>query len=146
MANSENQPIGLDDEAEVEAAPLTPKDNDGVPYCRKHHCRMKYSSGGKKGSPTAYYSCPVPKCGETAQKIKTPDERVVPARPQACPRCSKGKKEVYCERDGHASAAGRVVLKCPLCGWKSAALAVPQLAAHYFARRPATPAESIGDR
>lgn len=141
----ETAPMALDDSVEeIENVPA--KDNDGIPYCRVHHCRMKYSSGGKKNSPTAYYSCPVPKCDEKQQIIKTANVGVVPPQPQPCPRCSRDKKPVYCERDAHASTAASVVLKCPDCGWKSNAMVVPQLAAALAARKPSIAVENIGDR
>jgi len=123
------------------------RDNDGIPYCRKHHCRMKRASGGKKNSATKYYSCPVPDCEERGQVVRTPHERVVPPAPLACPRCSKHGKEVFCERDRHATPMA-VVLKCPACGWKSNALASPQLAAlhaSHVQRRP-KPEEELGAR
>lgn len=122
------------------------KDADGVPYCRKHHCRMERSSGGKKGNPTEYYKCPVPNCDAKAQKIKTIRECVVPKQPLACPRCSKGSKPVHCERDIDASTAAMVILKCPRCKWKSSAMAVPQLAAAYFAHRERPKESELGER
>ena len=135
----------LDDSVEtLDSEPA--KDNDGVPYCRLHHCRMKQSSGGRKGSPSAYYSCPVPKCGEKSQKIKTRRESVVPSKPVICPRCSKGDDPSFCERDPKCSTAASVILKCPRCGWKSVAMAVPQLAAAHFARRTESPPAEIGER
>jgi hypothetical protein len=144
----EDAPLSLDDEPNgTDAQPA--KDTDGVPYCRVHHCRMKQKSGGKKSSPTAYYSCPVDRCQEKAQKIKTVNECVVPRDPLTCPRCSKGGKPVHCERDPKASTAAMVILKCPSCGWKSSAFAVPQLAAAHFAARQQgrkPPIENLGDR
>jgi hypothetical protein len=123
------------------------RDNDGIPYCRKHHCRMKRASGGKKNSPTKYYSCPVPHCEERGQVVRTPHERVVPPAPLACPRCSRRGEEVFCERDLKATAMA-VVLRCPACGWKSNAMASPQLAAMHAAQvqRRTKPEEEIGSR
>lgn len=123
----------------------TGKDVDGIPYCRKHHCRMKLTSGGRKNGPTAYYKCPVPRCNETAQKIKTSREGVVPRQPLACPRCSQDK-QVYCEKDDTASTAASVVLKCPSCGWKSSAFVKPHLAAAQLDRGRRTPTVGVGDR
>ncbi len=138
-------PMTLDDNVDsIDAMPA--KDVDGIPYCRKHHCRMKQKSGGKKESPTVYYGCPVPKCKEKSQIIKTTHPGVVPAQPQPCPRCSKGAEPAFCERDEHSSTAASVILRCPDCGWKSSALAVPQLAAAHFARRREPPITNIGDR
>ena len=144
-------PMGLDDEPDAsgasggppmiddnieDVAESTPKDVDGVPYCKRHHCRMVQYSGGGKENPKAYYKCPVPKCPEDrAQMIKTPRECVVPPKPLTCSRCTnRTGVPVYCERDDHVSTAAAVVLKCPGCGWKSNTLAVPQLAAAHLAR------------
>lgn len=141
---AELEPMMLDDAVVSEPAIVT-KDVDGVPYCAKHHCRMEQKSGGKKGSAAAYFGCPVPGCTETAKRIKTSRETVVPSSPQLCPRCSTDKKPVYCERDNGVSTAASVVLKCPECGWKSNALAVPQLAAAMSANRKPH-IHNIGDR
>lgn len=139
------QDLDLDDGDRPSDGPA--KDSDGVPYCRKHHCRMKQASGGKKGGPKLYYSCPVPGCEERSQKIKTPRECVVPAQPLECPRCSKDGKPVYCERDKKSSTAAMVILRCPRCQWKSSAMAVPQLAAaHLMQRQRPEPVEEIGSR
>jgi len=131
------------EETEVTAKPA--KDADGVPYCVVHHCRMKQASGGRKNSPTAYYSCPVPGCDEKAKRIKTPNESVVPPHPQRCPRCP-GKKPVFCERDANNSTAASTILQCPQCGWRSAAMARPELAAAHLAQRQRPPVADIGDR
>lgn len=150
MANAE--PMILEDADTPPVAPLPGKDADGVPYCSKHHCRMKAASSGKKGSRLAYYSCQVEGCTETDKRIKTQKEGVVPSTPQECPRCSRPKASVYCERDMVASTAASVILRCPACGWKSNALAVPQLAAALIARHERRqesnepPAEKIGER
>lgn len=133
-----------DDESSEEG--IAPKDEDGVPYCRKHHCRMKYSSGGKKGSATKYYQCPVAKCPEKAQIIRTPKVSVVPPQPLKCPRCSKGKRSVFCERDANLSTPASVILRCPKCTWKSNAMAVPALAAQHLMHRPSAEVAEIGDR
>lgn len=135
------------EENDANASPETPKDVDGIPYCAKHHCRMVRNSGGKKDSPTTYYKCPVKDCGTTAQIIKTRRESIVPVDPVICPRCSKGKKPVICSRDKKASNAMKVVVKCPDCGWKSSAMAVPMFAAQHFnSRRRSPPTPGLGDR
>lgn len=145
MSTVNDSPMMLDDVAPVDSAPA--KDVDGIPYCRKHHCRMKMVSGGKKSSPTAYYACPVRNCDEKEKRIKTSVPGVVPPNPLACPRCSKGENHIYAERDPASSTAASVILKCPSCGWKSTAFAVPQLAAAHFAsRKPALADEQIGER
>ena len=142
----DQQAMPLDDNVEsLESAPI--KDNDGIPYCRNHHCRMKQSSGGDKKNPTKYYKCPVPKCKETGQVIKTENPGVVPAKPLACARCSDPKKAVYCERDEITSSSASVILKCPSCGWKSNTMAVPLFAAAHFASRSKPSNQpSVGDR
>jgi hypothetical protein len=138
---SEMEPMLLDAGSDAPATPA--KDVDGIPYCPKHHCRMEMASGGKKGSPTSYYRCKVDGCDEKAKRIKTDRPGVVPAQPQECPRCNG----VICERDPASSNGAKVVLKCPCCGWKSTALAVPQLAAAMFAgRRTAAVEPMVGDR
>lgn len=139
--------VKMDDFQETE--PQSAKDEDGVPYCRQHHCRMKRISGGKKGSPTAYYKCPVPGCECKAQMIKTRTEAVVPPNPICCPRCSSEKNPVYCERNLSLSSAAKVIVECPSCQWRSNALAVPNLASHHFAnraRRLRVETMDIGDR
>ena len=76
MAKQTSAPqTDFDDELEEQTRPAaqesTPvaKDEDGVPYCAKHHCRMKMSSGGKAGSPVAYYKCPVDGCEEKGKRM-----------------------------------------------------------------------------
>lgn len=139
-----DQPMELDGEFGVAASPA--RDVDGIPYCRKHHCRMKQSSGGKKDGATAYYKCPVDGCTEREQVIKTANPAVVPSKPLACARCSKNGEEVICERDPTASTAQMVILKCPRCQWKSTGLAVPHLAAAMLSRRTPGRLEEIGER
>lgn len=141
-----NEPLGLDDD--LTAADAQPaKDNDGIPYCRTHHCRMKQTSGGKKGAPTAYFGCPVKGCKQTQQMIKSDKPGVVPAQPQECPHCKRRKKVVFCERDERGSSAMMVILKCPECNWRSSGFAVPQLAAAHFARgKPRLEEPEVGAR
>lgn len=144
---SAESPMALDESTDaIDATPA--KDNDGVPYCPKHHCRMTRVSGGKKGSVITYFTCSVAECDAKSKMIKTNHPGVVPSQPLACPRCSKGDIPVFCERDGHASSAASVILKCPSCSWKSGAMAVPQLAAAHFAsRKPLRPpVPGVGDR
>lgn len=143
------EPMGLDDEPQAaETAPA--KDVDGIPYCRKHHCRMKQVSGGRKGNATAYYACPVKDCDCKQQIIKTNRPGVVPPQPMTCPPCENLRKtEVVCERDDKASTASMVILRCPNCGWKSGGMAVPTLAAAHFAHRERpqrSPEPEIGER
>lgn len=148
MSAAESLPMQLDDSVQpVETSPA--KDVDGIPYCRKHHSRMTIASGGKKNGATVYYKCPVPNCDQKQQIIKTKNPGVVPPQPLPCPRCNRGKTPVICERDEKCSTPASVILKCPECGWKSSAMAVPQLAAAHFAQRergPKPPIEEIGRR
>ncbi len=81
-------PMALDDATDVGAS-VPAKDNDGVPYCQKHHCRMTPAGGGKKGSSTTYFACPVGGCGERAKMIRTSNPGVVPPQPLGCPRCAR---------------------------------------------------------
>lgn len=111
-------------------SPESAKDLDGIPYCVDHHCRMVRVSGGKKGAPLSYYKCPVPKCGCTAQVIRTKRESVVPSEPITCPHCStRAKKKPICIRNKELSSHGGVVLQCPECGWRTNKLPDARLAA-----------------
>lgn len=120
------------------------KDNDGVPYCPEHHCRLKRYSGGKGRK--VYYKCPVDGCDHRGRTIKTRVERVVPSDPVMCPRCSSDGTPVYCSRSQQFSTPAGVVLQCPRCQWKSNMLAVPSLAAQHYSHRNPQPVEMIGDR
>lgn len=145
MSEQTNEPMALDDVEEVAIA-SSAKDNDGVPYCTVHHCRMKLTSGAAKTRGKDYYKCPVPKCDETGIKVRTPIETIVPPSPHKCPRCSSDKKPVYLERDKSRSTVTGIVLVCPECGYRGPMLASPQLEAarltHGVRRQP----ENIGDR
>ena len=113
---------------------VAPKDNDGVPYCADHHCRMTQRSGGSGSA--KYYKCPAKGCDQTAKKIKLGHPNVVPSRPMVCPVCSKIKtkdgkpvrtkkgEQIYEEshyltRDGNLSTSAMVVLKCKRCNFTS---------------------------
>ncbi len=121
------------------------KDENGIPYCRKHHVRMKQTSGGKKGSQVAYHSCPVADCQETSKRIKTMNESSVPSKPQHCPRCSTDKKPIVLERSPRHSTGYYTILQCPACQFKSTPMPRPEfIAAQKRARNPAV--EDIGSR
>jgi len=122
------------------------KDQDGVPYCVTHHCRMKVASGGRKESATAYYACPVPGCDAKAKMIKTKREQIVPPQPQRCPTCSTAKAPVYCARDDKISTPAMSVLVCPECGWRSTGLARPELVAAHEQQRKRRQPEELGAR
>jgi DNA-directed RNA polymerase subunit RPC12/RpoP len=132
----------------AEKEPTGPaKDVDGIPYCRDHHVRMKRYSGGKKGSPTVYYKCPVKGCECKEQIINTKRDSVVPKEPVQCPHCSTPDRPVVCSKSKEHSSHGAVVLQCPECGWKSGKLAIPSLAAQHFeGRRMRVEPMGIGDR
>lgn len=151
MAEKECVTMGLDDDDT--AAPeltcygtATLRDDDGVPYCRKHHCRMKAVSSGPKGSRKTYYRCQVDGCNESGVMVR--QAKRVPNEPQKCPHCEKAGRTTYCERDGDLVRAGSkkrrqpgmVVLVCPVCEWMAPALADPRMAG--FAMNAA----SYGDR
>lgn len=129
-----------DEKTDVDVEVKKPaKDADGVPYCVVHHCRMKQYSGKQR---TGYYKCPVPGCEETGKMIKS-HTKAVPPLPLACPRCSKDKP-VYCERDKRLSSQAMTILRCPRCGWKSNAMARPELVA--ATRRGKRDVEELGAR
>ena len=133
------QKLPADFETDTDNTPVAPeaesaKDVDGIPYCCDHHCRMQAYSGGKKGSPATYYKCPVKECDSTAKMIRTTREGIVPPVPVVCPRCSGPKKNVVCVRS-QLSTASYVILACPECEWKSAAMVSPALAAQQLASR-----------
>lgn len=143
---NQNLPTDFEDDAPIDqSAPVpTPKDENGIPYCLKHHCRMKQISGGKKGAPAAYFSCPVDGCEETAKRIKTANESSIPAEPQCCPRCSKGDKRVVLERSQKHSTGYYSILACS-CGFKSSPMPRPEfVAVQRMAKRAAV--ENIGSR
>jgi len=151
MTSEKVQPMGLDDD--VQAEEQTPRDVDGIPYCKKHHCRMKQTSGGKGA--TKYYSCPVksPKCDQKAQIVKTAFPTVVPPHPTRCQNCAKidGNADAapYCTLDESASSPAMVILKCPVCGHKSGSMPTPTLAAQQLAARARVQRAddaSLGDR
>jgi len=121
--------IGLDDGEGVAITAAPRRDVDGVPYCAKHHCRMKMASGAGKTTGKDYYRCPVPECTERGVRIRTIREQIIPAQPLKCPRCSKDESIVYCEADLGRSTSVGVVLKCPHCGYSPGMFVRPQLEA-----------------
>lgn len=141
----------FDDEVELQdsstaPAPAVDKDQDGVPYCVKHHCRMKQTSGGKKGSAAAYFACPVGGCDEKAKRIKT-SRPIIPAEPHACPRCAKVSPRPIMERNARLSNAMYTILQCPHCGHKSAPMARPEFVHnHSMARNHTTNEPDLGAR
>lgn len=134
--------VMLDDEPLSGGNPDNQTDLDGIPYCRKHHCRMKLTSGAAKSRGKDYFRCQVDGCTETGVRIRAIRDTVVPASPQMCGRC---KTPTVCERHEQRSTGAMVVLCCPKCGWALPPLAVPQLAAVMESRRQVRP-PNIGDR
>lgn len=126
--------------------PIGTGDVDGIPYCKKHHCRMRATSGASDQRRTAYYACPVKGCDEQAKVIKSKDERIVPKSPQLCPRCKSRGQDVVCERDANVSTAMYTVLRCPECGWKSTSFARPEMVLVERRRRNQTEPEGLGSR
>jgi len=124
------------------------RDLDGVPYCVRHHCRMKQYSGRKKDRAAAHYVCPVPGCNETAKVIRI-GQRSVPAEPMQCPQCRKHGKEIYLERmpkDKTQRSATSVRLWCPVCELTVGPLALPNQAAAYAQQVKRAAVGQIGDR
>jgi len=152
MAKQASAPqTDFDDELEEQTRPAAQepaqvaKDEDGVPYCAKHHCRMKIYSSGKAGSPVAYYKCPVDGCEETGKRIKTAAAKI-PAEPLKCHRCAGVTPQPVMERDATASNAMYTILKCPVCNHKSGAMPRPEFVASHERNRKQLQAVDIGAR
>ncbi len=132
-----DEPMMLDDMNDNPVADeVNPKDIDGVPYCRTHHCRMKVASGAGKTKGKDYYKCPGSRCDETGVKIRSRVETVVPPAAHECPRCGTEKKPVYLVRDESRSTSTGIVMVCPECEYRGPMLATPQLEAAIAARPP----------
>lgn len=138
-----------DDELEMvtrptnESQPTTTE--DGIPYCPKHHCQMKQTSGGKAGSLVAYFGCPVDGCHATGKRIKA-KRSVVPAEPLTCHRCASVSPLPIMERDEKASTAMYTILKCPVCQHKSQPLPRPEFAERHAEARKVLPVAELGAR
>lgn len=147
---TDEQPIlDVDDMDKPKAEPkveVPKKDIDGTPFCRTHHCRMERASGGKRGSRTTYYKCPVPKCGAKQQKLRESHEKLIPEKPLVCPKCSRPDDESYCERDETLSTPQYALLRCPRCQWKSSPMPLPSLVDVMRNRPRAFAKEDILDR
>lgn len=143
MAKQRTLQTDFDDDTEdaVEDAPAVETTEDGTPYCVVHHCQMKQTSGGKAGSPVAYYKCPVDGCEEKGKKVK-PSKSVIPSEPHRCPRC---ETHPVLERDAKLSKLTYSILRCPVCGHKSAPMARPEFVAGYERARGVT-IETLGGR
>lgn len=126
-------------------SPAAGKDEAGIPYCVKHHCRMKQVSGGKKGSSVAYYKCPVDGCEEKAKRIKW-KKAIVPTEPHLCPRCVNVSPRPIMARDPKLSTGFYTILKCPCCGHKSAPMPRPEFVASHAASRGQVQEEDLGAR
>lgn len=142
---AKNTGLQTDFEDDIGVAPVAAeKDMDGVPYCVKHHCRMHQTSGGKAGSPVAYFKCPVDGCEEKAKRVKT--AKSVPAEPMKCPRCMGLSPQPIMERDNGVSTLMYSILKCPCCGHKSATMPRPEFVANHASARGFLKPEEIGSR
>lgn len=140
----------FDDETEdmksvLPAVTPTAKDVDGVPYCVKHHCRMKTASSGPAGSAVAYCKCPVDGCAETGKRIKT-DEKRIPGEPLRCHRCVGVDPQPIMERDPAVSSLMQSVLKCPVCGHRSGPMPRPEFVLQHERSRNRVPVADIGAR
>jgi hypothetical protein len=133
----------LDEQTPAEATPPE-KDKDGVPYCVKHHCRMQQTSGGKAGSPVAYFKCPVDGCDEKAKRVKS--VRSVPTDAMKCSRCAGLSPRPIMERDAAVSTLMYTILKCPCCGHKSSPQPRPEFVANHARGRGVPQVEEIGAR
>lgn len=146
MAKQPLTATDFDDDLEEQARPAAaPKDDDGVPYCPKHHCRMRQTSGGKAGSPVAYHKCPVEGCEEKAKRVKSA-RPVIPAEPLYCPRCSGVRPQPVMERDPKVSTQMYTILKCPCCSHKSSPLPRPEFVVNHARARGVVPTEELGGR
>jgi len=124
----------------TESNDVNARDNDGVPYCRKHHCRMRVVSGAGKTRGKDYLACPVEGCDERGTKIRNATDRMVPSSPVMCPRC-----QCACVRHDRLSDHAGVVLVCPKCKFSPGKFALPQLeVARQVPRRADVP--GVGDR
>lgn len=138
------------DELEEQTRPDAPlpnvaKDEDGVPYCAKHHCRMQQYSGSKAGSPVSHYKCPVDGCGETGKRIKAAAAKI-PAEPLKCHRCAGLNPQPIMERDPKSSTPMYTILKCPICNHKSGAMPRPEFVASHERNRKQAAVADIGAR
>lgn len=131
-----------DKTSSAEELPTVEKAEDGTPYCALHHCKMKQTSGGKAGSPVAYFKCPVDGCEEKGKKVKT-SKSVIPSEPHTCSRC--GGVPVM-SRDPKLSRATYTILRCPECGHKSAPMPRPEFVHGFDRARGALAVEPLGMR
>lgn len=139
MAN-ESQTM-LDEDALGEVAVTVPaKDNDGVPYCPTHHCRMVMASGAGATKGKDYYRCKVDECKETGIRVRT-TKNVVPDQPQKCAKCG-----TVCKANSKLSNHAAVVLSCPECGWSLPPIVRPGYAAMEERRYVREPVADIGSR
>jgi hypothetical protein len=150
MAKNATPQTDFDEEVEqpgkpVESLPAVEKDEAGIPYCAKHYCRMRQTSGGKAGSPVSYFKCPVEGCEEKAKRVKSP-RSVIPSEPLTCPRCAGLKPVPVMARADKISTAMYTILQCPTCGHKSAPLPRPEFAANHARSRGQVPVEDLGAR
>jgi len=150
MAKQTSPQTDFDEELEEQtrpeqALPNVAKDEDGVPYCAKHHCRMKQYSGTKAGSSVAHYKCPATGCEETGKRIRAVAAKI-PAEPLMCHRCAGLDPQPVMERDPKSSTPMYTILKCPVCNHKSGAMPRPEFVASHDRNRKQAPVADIGAR
>ena len=134
-----------DDEEKPVVLPAVEKDESGVPYCAKHHCRMRQTSAGKAGSPVAYFKCPAEGCDEKGKRVKS-TKSVIPSEPCVCQRCARLDSRQVMERDVRLSTAMYTILRCPGCKGTSAPLPRPEFVENHARSRGRAPAEELGSR
>ena len=148
MAKAQQQQTDFDDEpTESNTAPqaATAKDVDGMPYCQKHHCRMRQTSGGPAGSKVAHVCCPVEGCTEKAKRVKS-QRCVLPLAPLVCQRCAGLSPQPIMERADKISTGMYTILQCPVCGNKSSPLPRPEFVLNHQRSRNIVTVEEIGKR
>lgn len=104
------------DELQAMAALPPERDEDGVPICQVHVCRMTARSSGPKGGRKAYYGCPVTGCDERNSKIRDTKDQW-PKGPCTCPKCQTPMEydKDFAERLRGINRA-RLPMLCPKCG------------------------------
>lgn len=135
----------LEEQTRPASVPATPKDVDGMPYCPKHHCRMRQTSGGPAGAKIAHVCCPVDGCSQKAKRVKS-QRCLLPLAPMTCQRCSGLSPQPIMERSDKLSTGMYSILQCPVCGHKSAPMPLPEFVVNHQLSRGRVLVEDIGTR